>query len=93
MAGTGVPQWGSLVPECLITLDMLDMGVPGGAKDTHTSLCCYQDCQGSYGAGDMRGIPIAGSTPITVCIHIWGVEVPGTPAPGMLKVLGGSGGF
>lgn len=81
--GTGTPgHWGSSVPESLVILGTLDVGAPGGAKDTQLSLFCYQGCQGSHG-----------SSPTPVCTHTRGAGVPGTLAPGMLKVLGGPGGF
>lgn len=54
--GAGIPgHWGSSVPESLVTLDILDMGVLGNAKDTQTSLCCYQGCQGSHGCWGSEG--------------------------------------
>lgn len=87
--GTG--DWDPRVPESLVTLDTLDMGVPGGANNP--AFVVTRVARDPMGAGGMREMPIAGSTPIPVCIHTWGAGVPGTPVPGMLKVLGGSGGF
>lgn len=67
------------MPECLITLDMLDMGVPGGAKDTQPRLCCYQDCQGSYECWGYEGDTYSWIYPY-ICVYshmgCWGLRDP-----------------
>lgn len=85
--------WGDCDPRALGLIGARVPGYPG-----HTGYGGLCGCQGHpafvvtrgpKGAGDMREIPRAGSTPVPVCMHSGGAGVPGTPAPGMLRVLGG----
>lgn len=50
----------------LVTLDTLDMEVPGGARTP--SLCCYQGCQGSHGCWGYEGDTYTWIYPYT-CVY------------------------
>lgn len=75
----------------LVTLDTLDMGVPGGARTP--SLCCYQGCQGSHGCWGYEGDTYTWIYPYTCVYTHQGCWGPRDPGPRDAEGPGGPGGF